>query len=190
MPLPPKCLELNKLVAQEWAYTLLQKPAHEWCIVDTETTGLGTHDEVVEIGVVDGDGEVLMDQRVCPTVVISKPAANTHGILNYMVAKEPAFFEVLPILQQCWEARTVIMYNRSFDMRMLEQSASAWGAVLKQYHVQVECAMEMYAMYNGVWNDQYGSYKWVKLGHGGTHGAVEDCQATLRALREMAGYAS
>lgn len=47
------------------------------------------------------------------------------------------------------------------------------------------CVMRVYAKYVGEWNEFHGDYKWQRLPRGG-HRALDDCQATLRMLREMA----
>ena len=51
--------------ASGWARNLLSIPANHWIILDTETTGLDENAEVIQIGVTDGAGRVLMDNVVC-----------------------------------------------------------------------------------------------------------------------------
>jgi len=179
--------EIDRLIAQRWAWELLQRPAYDWCIIDTETTGMTDTDEVVQIGMIDGAGQVMMDELVKPTCPIMPEATHVHHIDALSVILAPTFAELLPSFQSAVWGRTIIMYNAVFDIRMLRQSARAHGLELGHTFTQIQCAMEMYAMYYGEWNPKYQNYKYQKLGHGGTHGAVDDCWATLRALREMAG---
>jgi hypothetical protein len=46
------------------------------------------------------------------------------------------------------------------------------------------CLMTLYAAYVGDWSDYWESYRWQPLNGG--HRALEDCQAALGVLREMA----
>lgn len=178
-------LDMHKYIAVEWARYWLLQPSNAWCIIDTETTGLMDTDEVVQVGMVDGSGYALMDILVRPSCDISPQASAVHHITAETVKDAPTFFEVLPSLRKLWKGRTIIMYNSAYDMRMLRQSAEAWGTDIGHEFKQVQCAMEMYAMYAGQWNEKHQSFRWQKLGHGGTHGAVDDCLATLRVMAEM-----
>ncbi|BCC80200.1 MULTISPECIES: 3'-5' exonuclease [Bacillus] len=56
-------------------------------VLDTQTTGLGETDEIVEIAVTDLDGKTLLNTLVKPTVPISDDATMIHGITNKMVEK-------------------------------------------------------------------------------------------------------
>jgi len=47
--------------SSDWACGLLAREPNNWVILDTETTGLGPAAEVIQIGVIDGGGSVLMD---------------------------------------------------------------------------------------------------------------------------------
>ncbi len=75
-----------KASASQWARDLLARPAHSWVLLDTETTGLGDQAEVVQIGVINGAGKVLVDNRlVKPTLPIDPGAEAIHHISNAMV---------------------------------------------------------------------------------------------------------
>ena len=51
----------------------------DWVIIDTETTGL-RNAEIVQIGVLHGSGEVLLDSLVKPTIPIPDKTSLIHGI--------------------------------------------------------------------------------------------------------------
>ncbi len=133
--------------------------------LDTETTGLGPCDEIIEIAVVDHHGVVLLDTLLSPTVPVSAGAIEVHGIQNEDLIRAPSFPDILPQLSAILRDRVVVIYNAPFDIAMLEHTARAYGLpddvnVLfsaADYH----CAMLQYAVY---WKEKgrYG-YRWQKL---------------------------
>jgi hypothetical protein len=70
--------EKAKTAAAAWARVLLAEG--DFVIFDTETTGFEDHDEIIQIGIVDHTGAVLLDQLIQPT----QPILNTqyHGITD------------------------------------------------------------------------------------------------------------
>ncbi len=71
-----------RLQAVEIAQRVLQqKPVY----IDTETTGLDSSAEIIEISVVDHDGSVLFDSTVRPKNPIPREAQAVHHISNEMV---------------------------------------------------------------------------------------------------------
>lgn len=178
-------------VASLWAQHLLKEP-ERFVIIDTETTGLTNFDEIIQVSMIDGLGNILVDELVEPTCEIKPGATAAHHITIEDVMGKPAFFEVLPSLQYYWKACTIVMYNAAFDYRMLRQSAAVWGAKIGHSFTQVQCAMEMYAVFIGETvkyvnedSEWEKSYRKQKLGHGGTHAASDDCLATLEVIKEI-----
>lgn len=55
-----------------------------YIILDTETTGLDNTAEIVEISVINDQGEVLLDTLIKPTKPIPGDATAIHGITNEM----------------------------------------------------------------------------------------------------------
>ena len=173
--------------ATAWARSVLARDPKSWVILDTETTGLDPKAEVIQIGVIDGGGAVLMDNvLVKPTVPISPGAAAVHGIASEMVKDVPSFPEVLPRLHEVVKGKLMVVYNLQYDVRLLIQSAMAHN--LRWQHLDVEnadCAMLRYAEWFGDWNDYHGSFRWQRL-QGGDHSAIGDCYATLDVIKKMA----
>ncbi len=175
---------IHQQEAIDWARAVLDQ-ADRYVILDTETTGLGDSDEVVQIGVIDLRGEVLLDHLIRPTQgrSISPGATAVHRITIHALRSKPTFGEVASLLWKAVGGRTVITYNAEFDRRLLGQTASATG--IKIPHIQWQCAMVKYAQFIGNWDPYSNSYRWPKL-QGGDHTAVGDCRATLACISEMA----
>ena len=172
--------------AAAWALQRLTR--RDFVIVDTETTGLGPDDQVIEVAVVDPSGKVLVDQLVRPTCPIHPRATAVHGYDEPALAGSPTFLEVLPELRESLGGTLAIAYNAPFDERLMRQSAAVWGADLIE--TSWDCAMRWYAQYTGAVSSSRGGYAFPKLPRAEVdqlrHGARRDCLLTLRLLTRMA----
>jgi len=169
-----------------WSRELLKRDPDTWVILDTETTGLGNNAEVIQIGVIDSRGNVLMDNvLVKPTIPIPADATAIHHITNEMVQDAPSFLDVMPQLREVVEGKLLVIYNAQYDMRLLVQSGKAHGAYLEIGIEGFTCVMLQYAEWFGDWNDYHKSFRWQKL-QGGDHSALGDCRATLEVIKKMA----
>ena len=63
----------------------------DWLVLDTETTGLDNHDEVISVAVVSAGGEVLFHSLVRPTVRIHPRASAVNGITDEMRPRSLTF---------------------------------------------------------------------------------------------------
>ena len=89
-----------------WARSLMGRT--DWVILDTETTGLGSTDVVIQIGVTDHRGVTLVDTLVRPAVAIGYWAQAVHGISARAVAGARDFPAVLPELRRAIGGKTVV----------------------------------------------------------------------------------
>jgi DNA polymerase III subunit epsilon len=167
--------------AIKWARTRLSEDA---VILDTETTGLYSA-EVIQISVIDMQGQILLDSLVKPIKPIPADATAIHGITDAMVADAPAWPAVFPHLVDVLKDRTVITYNADFDYGVIADSCIYNKLLTDDLPDGWRCAMLIYACYIGEWSDYHKGWKWQRL-PGGDHSALGDCQATLRLIREMA----
>ena len=150
-------------------------------VLDSETTGLGTPIDFVEVGVVSCRGEPLFDSLVCPSCPIEPGASRVHGH-----TRERSFFELYPdLLDVLWEKR-VVVYNAPYDRRVWDAAVGRLGAraLLAGNLPPWECAMRAFAAYVGE-RSKRGAYKNQKL-PGGDHTAIGDARATLRLIKRMA----
>lgn len=183
----------DREAVQNWAKSLFE--LKNFYIVDTETTGTGNRDEVLQIGIVDKHGEVVLDTLVRPTVRVPYSVTQIHGITNEMLVDAPTFSDVYTDLSIKLAGSVLIAYNIDFDWRLLKQSADAHK--LPMFRVkEKQCAMKTYAKYHGAWNPSQGDYKWQRLGNAAliedievidAHSALGDVRMTLALLERMAG---
>ena len=164
-------------------------------IIDTETTGLGRADEIVEIAVVDVTGAKLLDSLVDPTVYIGAGAAAVHGISDEDLEDKPTIKDLMPRLRKVFDNRKVLSYNFEFDRRLIAQSISAyqlsWPSEWNHWWeqpVEQNCIMRLYARYiDSRWQtletalDQCGI-----VVDGQSHRALTDAQSALAVLKYMA----
>lgn len=189
-----KVMENRRKVAK-WALGLVEHK-EGFVVIDTETTGTGTRDEVVQLGVieyVEGEINVLLECLIKPLhVLISPDAAGITGITNDTVRRAPYINAYRPILEHILEDRRVIAYNAAFDERLLRQSFYAGGLV---FPYTIECAMLPYAKFYGEWNDYREDWRWQKLVVAckqqnipvvDAHRAAADCIMTAKLILKMA----
>ena len=156
----------------EWARSLLENK-QKVVVVDTETTGLNEHDEIVQICISDLDGNKLCNTLVSLTnnKSISEQAINVHGIQTADLDGKPNYAMLSPVLQRVLAGKRIVAYNAEFDLRMMQQSYNFAGGY-KPDSNQWECAMLAYAAFVGEWDTQRNRYKWQRLG--GSHDAGDD----------------
>lgn len=180
--------------AIQWAQNLL---AHRFFVLDTETTGLGAADEIVQIAILDGRGAFVMNQLIKPTIPIPPVASAVHGIRDRDVAEAPSFKEIYIRLSALLAGQVVIAYNMDFDWRMLEQTASRFRLPPMRIGKR-DCAMKQYARFKGARHSNGRNYVWHKLGVAAAqerlpvaqaHDALNDARMTLALIRKMAASA-
>ena len=175
-----------------------------WTVVfDTETTGLESGDQIVEIAAVSNEGQVLLNTLVRPTVSIPWGATRIHGLTDADVQNAPTFKEVMYDLDAIvlFEQGYLTSYNLAFDIRMLRQSASLNGVdkpfdeAIRDYQRRSTCIMELYSLYRGA--QIAGLVRWQSLARAleqqgldeprPAHRALGDAKAAHALLSHMAG---
>jgi DNA polymerase III epsilon subunit-like protein len=166
-------------------------------VLDTETTGLDYRAEIVSIAVISSKGETIINTLLKPSRPIPPDATRIHGITDNDVADAPTFPDILPQLTPILTGTNVVVYNATYDRKLLHQSAEGWNVpktdwkTLSPWH----CAMQVFAEIYGDWNDWHQSYRWQRLSTAcqyykipvvGAHGALADCLMTLEVCKKIA----
>jgi len=160
-------------------------------ILDSETTGLDHHAEIIELSVIDRDGQPLIDTLIKPVGHISDESSAIHGITNADVQDAPTWAEIYPQLVGLCLSHTLGIYNASFDIRMIQQTCAAHQLAFQPIQDSV-CLMHWYAKHWGEKNS-HGDYKWQRLTNAASqqgidisdltaHRALSDCEITRRLL--------
>ncbi len=163
----PVSSTLRQRAIEEAQMVLARQPVY----LDTETTGLGPSDEIVEISIVDHDGSILLETLVRPSRPIPAVATGIHGITNEEVqSARPwpiVWTDVRPLLQ----GRVVVIYNAEFDLRMMRQSLERyqlkWNQPINAYDL-----LELYSRFRGERDPRRGTFRYHSLDSAGRHSGI------------------
>lgn len=172
----------DRAEAIQWAQDILKR--EDVVILDTETTDL--HGEIIEIAIIDIQGETVLNQRIKPQEAISDGAYQIHGISLDDLKDCPTFPEAYPAIKQAIDGKLLVIFNASYDTTCLQRDyarhdLSEADSITMTYN----CAMLWYSQYVGDYSRWHGDYRWQAL-PGGDHSALGDCLATLDLIKHMA----
>lgn len=169
----------------------------EFVVLDTETTGVHPErgDEALTVGIIDKNGETLLDARVKPTKTIHPNAEATHGVGYAQATKFPPFAETHPHLARILKDRTVVSYCvGGFDEKIIHRTCVNNRLPLIEFADFREVLYPASTIV-GEWNDYFGNYRWQKLETAArffnvevnnAHNAIGDCLMTLAVIEAMA----
>lgn len=171
---------------------------------DVETTGLDPDKhQIVQVGIADKNGKKLLDQLIRPIAPQQltakdpkngKSPSDIHGIMPADLDGKPVFAEVYDAIREHLSDQTVVGWNVSFDMDMLE--AECKRANKKMIPVNAIDVMSLYSDFRGEWNPRRQEYRRFSLrdailndtgtAMNDTHEALQDAKAVLTVLKAMA----
>lgn len=145
-----------------------------------ESTGLYDDAEIVEIGILDLDGNIVLDTLIKPMNPIPSDVIEIHGINNDMVAAAPTWDKIFYKVQEILNDKTFIAFNSEFDARMLEQTNLLYGMKFEFNH---SCLM------NNVMNE-YNTDRYISLKDAAgevyqSHRAIDDCRICLKIIKDI-----
>ena len=163
--------------------------------LDVETTGFDDTDEIIEIAILDEDGQVLFKSLVKPSISIPADATKIHGLTNKDVERMPTLKELEPEIVRALRSKHVVTYG-GLDVKLLP------NPIKSEIKVHTNCIKD-FAEYYGQWDDDHESYRWQELslateaaghkwgkGEEGRHRALGDALAlrtVWQFLRSHAG---
>lgn len=115
--------------------------------LDTETTGLDTQAEIIEIAILDAAGTVLLDSLVKPVGPIPPEASAVHGITAQDVVDAPTWRDIGKRVADIISERLVIAHSADFDSRMMRQSCELHGLATPAF--SIGCSMSLLLDLNG-----------------------------------------
>ena len=161
--------------------------------LDTETTGLDADAALVDIALIRESGAVALDLLINPERPIPDDATAIHNITNAMVADEPVFATLWPMIwAHLQEVRYIAVYNASFDMPLIRRHASALHTRDKTMPIwsyrQADDVLRLYLAYCGSSNHIGLRDACAALGIKNqiAHRALSDARATLELVRHIA----
>jgi len=165
--------------------------------LDTETTGLGSTAEIIEVAIINREGETVFESLVRPKGAIDPDARRVHGISMEMVQDAPTWQEVWLQIEPLLSNRMVGIYNSEFDLRMMRQSHQKYWMGWNFKEENVFCIMKLYARFRGEWDSRRGSFRWHSLEQAGlqsgillpnSHRARDDAMLALSLMKYVAGF--
>jgi DNA polymerase-3 subunit epsilon len=140
----------------------IEKNFVRWCadvissdnfiILDTETTGFDG--DIVELSIVDAQGNILYDSLLRPHEAISEGAMKVHNITEAMVSGAPRLDEEWPEISKRIKGKKLIAWNAKFDSGRLAHAMKAHN--IPAIDFEWYCAMLEYTAH-------YGLRKWARL---------------------------
>jgi DNA polymerase-3 subunit epsilon len=113
----------------------------KYCLVDTETTGLTSKDQVIEISIIDLDGNILLNTLCMPSAPICEEAMQAHGIdAQFLLNNNALSWEIVyPKVKKILDCRIMIAYNAEFDERLILQTCRDNNIIPSR--ISYECLM-------------------------------------------------
>ncbi len=161
-----------------------EKIALQPLYLDTETTGNSPDDEIIQIGILDDEGQVAFESLVKPSVKIKPEAQRVHGMDESTLANAPRWYNVWPKIEIILSGRAVGIYNADFDQRMIQQTNQKVRIRWNPESASFFCIMKLYAQFHGEWNPKTGWYRFQSLEMAG-----RQCGIALPHLHQACGDA-
>lgn len=139
----------------------------DYVVLDTETTGLGSTAEIVEISILDGrTNNILLDTLVKPSVPIPADASNIHGIFDADVANSPTWEDIYPLVRKCVKDQLLVIYNVGYDTRIMDYACTQISQPnMDEYgSTGYYCAMQEYSDFIAVEDFFRKKNTWIGLG--------------------------
>jgi len=116
-------------IAISWAKSKLRE--NNVVFLDTETTGIDKDARIVDLGVIDNKGNVLINILLQPDIPMPEGATAVNGITDSMLKDCPRFVQVSSSIKKILKGKTIIAWNSPFDKRMVENEFKKIGELFE-----------------------------------------------------------
>ncbi len=146
---------------------------------------------IIEIGLVDAQGETLLDTKLKPGVRVKPVVERITGLEERELEKAPGFEQVYPRLKELLQGKPLGAYGAENDQAALERAVQRFQQPPLAVGEWVDLA-ELYMKYRG--GESFYSLEDACRHEGipveGAHQAVDDARMTLALVKKMAkdGY--
>lgn len=162
---------------------------NKYIVLDTETTGLNAaEDELLQVSIIDEEGNVLFDRYIRPTQHTEwAEAEHINHITPEMVADAPIIAEVMPEITDILKRYDKIVgYNVRFDADFLKNNGAEFAD-----NTNFVDSMKIFSLYFSADNKRcklteaadYFCYDWSE--HKEAHNSLGDCFATLYVYKKL-----
>jgi DNA polymerase-3 subunit epsilon len=175
---------------------------NNYIVLDTETTGIDSRAQIIQIAMIDSAGRVLIDSLIRPTCPIPAEVTAIHGLTDADVANAPTWKDQWLLIKAVSTYKDIIAYNSDFDIRLIRQTFAHTG-IAEHWQMfnrgmgDVACAMRGYAEHHAGKIGQSGGrgMRWHSLSTAcqqekipvqNAHNALADCRMTLALVKEIA----
>lgn len=165
-------------------YLADESKADKMLFLDTETTGLDGAARIIQLAIIDEDGDTIVNTLLDTYDLISPEAYKVHKISNEQLKGYPFFADIQLAVTDLLTGRQVGMYNAEFDMRMMRQSGTLSFNLFSPV-----CVMQKA-------KEHFGEEKWLSLADAckrldieldNAHDAFADARATAEVYKRIAG---
>ena len=184
----PLARECRAAPAREATALLRELEGVRWAVLDFETAAF-LEPRVVEVGLVDQDGHVLVDELVDPGIPMAAEVVAIHGIEDSDVRGCAWWPEVQAKLAAALsEIDVVVAFSARFEAMCLDYNAALWG--LPPLRPRFICAQQIASGLVGLneegrWLSLRTACARVGIPHDRAHRAVEDCRVTAQLLSTL-----
>ena len=181
-----KKLEDYLLEEKEKAIEKLKKwfECNKILIIDVETTGLSTSDQIVEIAVMNKSSDTLFHSLVKPTCKLNEGAIYAHGITEEMLKDAPTALEISKQLSNLFKDKTLILFNEKFFFPMIRNTFE--NTNLNVSDLELECLQITYLNYiqEDIYDDSYITLEQI-LNRSIERRALSGCEDILEILNNI-----
>lgn len=131
----------NKHCSWDEIISDINKNPSNYIVLDTETTGMNSYDEVIQLSILDLNGNILFNSYFKPKTKISQGAKKIHNISMNDLKDSPLWsskwFEISSILKD----KTIIAYNAEFDEKLIKQTCTNHNIKIG-FNIKSICALK------------------------------------------------